>query len=179
MKVKVLILGPFDTNCYILEKDHKVLIIDPADEKDKIIKLVGNDKVVGIIVTHYHPDHVGALEAIKKHYNVPVYDIKNLKLTNNNIDGFTFDVIHTPGHKNDQITIYFKKESSMFCGDFIFYGSIGRWDLPEGDFSKMKKSIKNILTYPLDTKIYPGHGPMTVLGNEAFTLNYFMNSDFY
>ena len=178
MKVKTLVLGMFGTNCYIIEKNDNVIIIDPADEARKIINAVGSKKVVGIVVTHYHPDHVGALEEIKNHYKVPVYDIKNLKIGDNSIKDFKFEVIHTPGHKNDLITLYFKEENMMFCGDFIFNGSIGRWDLEEGDFSKMKKSIEKILTYPHKVKIYPGHGPVTTLENEIYTLHYFLSLNF-
>lgn len=178
MKIKSLVLGPFGTNSYIIEKDGKVLIIDPAAEKNTIIKSVGDKKVVGIIVTHYHPDHIGALEDIKNYYKVKVYDIKNLKEGNNNIENLNFEVIYTKGHTEDLITIYFKEEKKMFCGDFIFAGSIGRWDLDGGNFDTMKESIRKILKYPMDITIYPGHGPTTTLGREVYTLNYFLSLNY-
>ena len=178
MKVKSLVLGPFGTNCYIVELNGKVLIIDPAAEANTIIKAVGDREVSGIIVTHYHPDHIGALEEVKNHYKSKVYDIKNLKEGNNNIGDFKFEVIYTKGHTEDLITIYFKDEKKMFCGDFIFAGSIGRWDLEGGNFDKMKDSIRKILTYPKDITIYPGHGPITTLGMEVYTLNYFLTLNY-
>ena len=61
---------------------------------------------------------------------------------------------------------YFKKEKVMFTGDFIFKGTIGRTDLYGGNFKQMKESLKNIITYPDDIKIYPGHGPSSTLGAE-------------
>lgn len=178
MKVKSLVLGPFGTNCYIIENNGKVLIIDPAAEKNTIIRAVGEKKVVGIIVTHYHPDHIEALDDIKKYYNAKVYDINNLKEGHNSIEDFKFEVIYTKGHTEDLITIYFKEEKKMFCGDFIFAGSIGRWDLEGGNFDKMKDSIRKILKYPEDITIYPGHGPITTLGREIYTLNYFLSLNF-
>ncbi len=167
MEINSVVVGPLDTNCYILNNNGKVIIIDPGDEKDKIINEV-NGEVVGIIITHHHFDHVGALEKIKKYYKVNVYDYSNLK-ENNKIDDFEFKMIRTPGHTDDSITIYFEKEKIMFVGDFIFYGSIGRTDLG-GNISDMKKSIESILLYDDDIKLYPGHFIPTKIGIERNNL---------
>jgi hypothetical protein len=167
MKINSVVVGPLDTNCYILNNNGKVIIIDPGDEEDKIINEV-NGEVVGIIITHHHFDHVGAMEEIKKYYKVNVYDYSNLK-ENNKIDNFDFKMIRTPGHTDDSITIYFEKEKSMFVGDFIFYGSIGRTDLG-GNISDMKKSIESILLYDDDIKLYPGHFIPTKIGIERNNL---------
>lgn len=167
MEINSVVVGPLDTNCYILNNNGKVIIIDPGDEKDKIINEV-NGEVVGIIITHHHFDHVGAMEEIKKYYKVNVYDYSNLK-RNNKIDNFEFKMIRTPGHTNDSITIYFEKEKIMFVGDFIFYGSIGRTDLG-GNISDMKKSIESILLYDDDIKLYPGHFIPTKIGIERNNL---------
>ena len=167
MKINSVVVGPLDTNCYILNNNGKVIIIDPGDEKDKIINEV-NGEVVGIIITHHHFDHVGAMEEIKNYYKVNVYDYSNLK-ENNKIDNFEFKMVRTPGHTDDSITIYFEKEKIMFVGDFIFYGSIGRTDLG-GNISDMKKSIESILLYDDDIKLYPGHFIPTKIGIERNNL---------
>ena len=74
----------------------------------------------------------------------------------------------------DSITFYFFKEKTMFVGDFIFEGNIGRCDLEGGDFNLMKESIEKIKSYPDDTVIYSGHGEFTSLGHEK-SKNYYFN----
>lgn len=175
MNVKRVIVGLLDTNCYILEFDNKCMIIDPGDESEKIINKIEKE-VVGIIITHRHSDHIGALDDLLKKYKTKVYDINNLKEGLNIISNIEFDVIFNPGHRNDCISIYFKNEKKMFVGDFIFEGSIGRWDLEYASSSDMKNSINKILKYPKDITLYPGHGEKTTLENEENNLIFFMNT---
>ena len=92
MKIKSVVVGSLETNCYILEKDGEILIIDPGDEANKIIESIAGE-VVGIIITHHHFDHVGALESIKNYYNAKVYDYSNLKEENNNFHKYLWYVI--------------------------------------------------------------------------------------
>lgn len=170
MKIKSVVVGSLETNCYILEKDGEILIIDPGDEPNKIIESIAGE-VVGIIITHHHFDHVGALESVKKYYNAKVYDYSNLK-EENNIGVFTFKVISTPGHTDDSISVYFKDDNVMFVGDFVFNGSIGRTDLG-GNEIDMKKSIETILSYDDSIRLYPGHYLSTTIGDERKNLEYF------
>ena len=172
MKIDEVAVGYLKCNCYILDIDNHVLIIDPGDDVDKIIKKIGNRKVIGIIITHHHFDHVGALEEILNYKKVMVYDSK-LKEGNYNIAGFNIEVIHTEGHTSDSVSYYFKDYNIMFVGDFIFEGSIGRCDLPTGDINKMNESINKIKKYNDDIILYPGHGNKTTLGIEKKTNYYF------
>lgn len=172
MNIKILKLGSLETNCYILKKDNKVIVIDPADEADKIISEIGNDKLIAILVTHHHFDHVGALNDLKKNYKVEVYDKENLEEKEYNLDGFIFEIIYNPGHTDDSITFYFKEEKIMFVGDFIFKNSIGRTDLG-GNRSDMLNSLKKIKKYSSIT-LYPGHGDKTTLDEEKKN-NYYFN----
>ena len=174
MNIDVVKVGYLETNVYILSKDGHVLIIDPGDEPERIINKV-KGKVDGIIVTHHHFDHVGALNEIKEKYNTKVYDRFYLTEGENQIGEFSFEVIYTPGHTDDLISIYFKDEEALFCGDFIFKGSIGRFDFPESDFNDMQKSIKKVIKYPKTTHIYPGHGDKTTLGDEYNMLMSYLN----
>ena len=163
MQINKVIVGPLETNCYILTINDKCIVIDPGDETDKIKEVIGNKEIVGVIVTHSHFDHIGALNYFDKDL---VLDKNNLEEKVYNIEGFNFEVIYTPGHKEDCITIYFRKENIMFTGDFIFEGTIGRMDLEGGNPLDMKKSLEKMKKYDSSIKIYPGHGNSTNLYKE-------------
>lgn len=160
MKINRVIVGSLDTNCYVLKKDNKCFVIDPGDEYNKIKEAIGNNEVVGVIITHYHFDHIGALDNFNKEI---VYDKNNLSEKEYNIGGFKFEVIYTPGPKEDAITIYFREENIMFTGDFIFRGAVGRVDLPGGNYRDMLESLNKISNYNKEIVIYPGHGEKTSL----------------
>ncbi len=177
MEVKKTVVGYLEENCYLIKKGNNGLIVDPGDEIDKILDMVGDIKIVGILITHAHFDHIGALDDLLKIYDVPVYyhnvnkeieyeKLIDIKEQNYIIGDFNFKVIYTPGHRNDSVTYYFEKEKNMFTGDFIFYLSIGRTDLEYGDYSEMFESLKRIKEYPDNTTLFPGHGIKTKLGFE-------------
>lgn len=165
MDIKKVIVGPLETNCYIVSIDNECLIIDPGDEFSKIKEAVGDKKVVGCLVTHFHQDHIGSLEEAISKYEVDINNSSSKK--------FDFEIIETPGHTNESRTFYFKKNNIMFTGDFIFKSSIGRTDLGGND-KDMISSLEMIKSYPDDIIIYPGHGPNTTLGEEKkhFSLYY-------
>lgn len=165
MNLKRVIVGKLEENCYILEKNNNCIIIDPGDEPEKIINNVSLN-VVAILITHSHFDHIGALPIIASKYNVPVYKYDNLDEGNMTINEFEFEVIFTPGHTLDSVSFYFAEEQIMFTGDFIFKNSIGRTDLPTGNFKKMQKSIRKITKFNDIIRMYPGHGDSTTLGFE-------------
>lgn len=177
MKIKIVPVGSLETNCYIISKNDKCIIIDPGDEAIKIIKEIGNLKPVAIIITHNHFDHIGALEEIKNHYQIPTYDINNLEEGEVIIGLFTFEVIYTKGHHDTCITIYFKDDKIMFTGDFLFKDCIGRIDLENSNYEDMVQSIVKIKKYSDDILVYPGHGELTSLGQEKIT-NYYFNYKF-
>lgn len=151
-------------------------------------------KVVAIINTHGHWDHVGANQTVSEKMGVPVFiheddadyltdpakNISNMMGTQSQTkaadhllkegDTVTFgscklEVIHTPGHTPGGICLY--GHGVLFCGDTLFYRSIGRTDLPGGDFHTLIESIKNkIFTLPGDTLVCPGHGMVTNVRDE-------------
>ena len=157
MDIKRVIVGPLETNCYILTIGNECVIIDPGDEFDKIKEEVGDKKVVGCLVTHFHQDHIYVLEEVLSKYDVEVNKVKSKK--------FKYETIATPGHTSESQTFYFKKINTMFTGDFIFYRSIGRTDLG-GNNKDMITSLENFKKYDDNITIYPGHGPSTILGEE-------------
>ena len=167
MKINRVIVGMLETNCYILEQDNNYLIIDPGDEADKISSMI-KGQLCGIIITHYHFDHILALEELVQKYQVKVYDYHNLIEGINHINNFTFEMINTPGHKSDLISLLF--DNNLFCGDFIFKGTIGRTDLDTGNFKEMQYSIRKIIKLNKDIIIYPGHGNITTLNREYYNL---------
>lgn len=170
MEISTVVVGNLDTNCYVLKKDNNVLVIEPGDDIHKLNKIIGNNKVVGVLITHNHFDHVGALSHFDKNI---IFDYNNLEEKEYNIANFKFKVIYTPGHTSDSVSYYFKIVNSLFCGDFTFYESIGRCDLPTGNFEIMNNSINKIKKYPNDMIIYPGHGSNTTLEHEINNNIYF------
>lgn len=173
MNIDKIIVGNYQTNCYILSNDNDCIVIDPGDEYYKIKEKIGKKNVLAVLITHSHYDHVGALDDLLKVYNVDVYQFKNLVEKEYKIGDFSFKVIYTFGHTDDSITFYFENEKIMFTGDFIFENSIGRTDLPTGDFNKMLKSIEMIRKYDDEIVIYPGHGNSTKLGLEKINNYWF------
>ena len=106
-------------------------------------------------------------------YGIRVYDYNSVLEGKVNIDDFEFEVIYTPGHTKDSVSFYFKEYDSMFVGDFVFKGTIGRTDLPTGDYKEMINSIEKLKTYPDETILYPGHGDITTLKDEKENNKYF------
>ena len=157
MDIKTIIVGELEENCYLIIKNKECLIVDPGDDFETIKKAIGDLKVVGCLVTHFHQDHIGALEEVISYYDV---DINKEEYPN-----FKYETIETPGHTAESKTFYFPKEKIMFTGDFLFKESFGRTDLG-GNNKDMIDSIKLIEKYPDDTTIYPGHGISSNLGKE-------------
>ncbi|MEP2446756.1 MAG: MBL fold metallo-hydrolase [Balneola sp.] len=149
-----------------------------------------------IVLTHAHVDHVLGLQRVLKDHDVKVYvNSDDLFLWNNfgsqatmfglnqvafsftpeslpkdekfEVGGFEFECLYTPGHSPDHTSLYFKDEGFVIAGDALFNGSIGRTDLYQGSFEVLEQSIKEKLyTLPGNTKVYPGHGPVTTIEAE-------------
>lgn len=170
MNITKVPVGTLRANCYILEKDNKVLIVDPGDEIDKIRENIKNMEVIGILITHGHFDHTSALKYFK---DKVIYSYENVKEDDYQVGNFNFKIIFTPGHSSDCITFYFKEDKIMFTGDFLFYHCIGRCDLPTSSIDKMEESISKIKNYPKEIIVYPGHGRKTTLEEEFINNPYF------
>ncbi|GFN36317.1 MBL fold metallo-hydrolase [Tepidimicrobium xylanilyticum] len=178
------------------ENSKEGIVIDPGGDVDDImshIKELGLN-IKYIILTHGHGDHIGGVKGIREYTKAPVavhkddeYMLKdgmanfsstmvmgtielNADILLEDGDELTFgdlkaEIIHTPGHTPGGITI--KIGDSLFTGDTLFAGSIGRTDFPRSSFATIMDSIKNrLIIYPDDTKVYPGHGPSSTIKNE-------------
>lgn len=192
MKIERFIVGIMQVNGYVVydENTWETVIIDPGDEAEVFQQYIEQNqlKLKGIILTHCHYDHIGAVEELKEKYNCFVYihkkDMEGLKNSNINysmpiagktegviadrllqdgdsvrIGELPLEVIHTPGHTAGSICLKVKNQKIIFTGDTVFRDEIGRMDLASGSETDMKKSIiDKISNWPEDTKIYPGHG---------------------
>lgn len=156
-----------------------------------------NLKVTHVINTHLHLDHAVGDNFLKEKYQVPVLgaeadlplgermqqqaymfginkDFKGVEITEYLNDGDvikigngSLKVIATPGHSQGSVSLYDEKDGFLISGDALFQGSIGRTDLPGGDYSQLIESIKSkLLSLPDNTVVYPGHGPATTIGDE-------------
>lgn len=175
------------------------VVIDPGDEIPRVLQVIEKHllKIQFILLTHAHIDHVKEAQAIKSELSVPLFMHRDDQFLLDNlpaqaasyglatsgipkVDQYleegqrirfgkcAFNVVHTPGHSPGSVS--FVAPKTAFVGDVLFAGSIGRTDLPGGDFGTLINSIQSKL-FPLgdDTQVYPGHGPATTIGDERRT----------
>lgn len=190
MEIKKVTVGPLGTNCYIVHKNGEGIIIDPGDVAKKIIAETGDIDIKYIVLTHNHFDHVGAVDKVcaetnaklmlhkddvELYTNVPKifhFSTKpdkrvDIELTDGyeiQIGGESLKVMHTPGHTEGGITL--AGNGVAFCGDTVFFESVGRSDFPGGNFSVLLNSLEKILSLPDETVLYPGHGESTSVAHE-------------
>ncbi len=170
-----LVVGGLESNCYILKSGDIAIIIDPGAEPDKIIKAASGIEIQLILATHGHYDHIDALTEVKKatgaqaaiHALDWTYGF-DLKLQDGQIIEFgdeKITVLHTPGHTPGGCC--FIIGTDLFSGDTLFPGGYGNVSFRGGDGQAILKSIKEKLMVLSDqTKVYPGHGPGTTIGQE-------------
>ncbi len=190
MDIKVQAMGDYQTNCYIATIDGKDLIIDPGMDSLRWIKTQVTNPIA-ILNTHGHFDHVWSNAEVQKEYNLKIYtptddtfmlekdpyglgmppstpDVLIQPDEEIEIEGIKIKFHHFPGHTPGCSAIQINEH--LFTGDFIFKGTIGRFDFPASNALQMKQSIKKVLTWDDDFHIYPGHGDKTTLRSEIHTL---------
>jgi glyoxylase-like metal-dependent hydrolase (beta-lactamase superfamily II) len=182
------------------EGSDRVLVVDPGEEAERILAAAGEmGEVEAILLTHCHFDHIGAVAPVAAATGAPVYcpvievpvlaDImafvpwegfgpyesydadetvaggETLELA-----GLELDVIFTPGHSPGHVTYSVRGEDAIFSGDVLFQGSVGRVDLPGGDWPTLADSIARLLdSHGDETVVHPGHMGLTTLGTERAT----------
>jgi glyoxylase-like metal-dependent hydrolase (beta-lactamase superfamily II) len=171
---------------------------DEADKLLGAVERLGIETVEAILITHTHFDHVGAVAPVARATKAPVYcpELETDILANLNdytwqgfgpfesyeaehtvaggetleLAGLTIDVIFTPGHSPGHVTYALAEHEALFSGDVLFQGSVGRVDLPGGDWPTLLASIDTLVsTHPPETTVYPGHMGVTTLGRERAT----------
>jgi glyoxylase-like metal-dependent hydrolase (beta-lactamase superfamily II) len=159
-------VGPLQCNCTILgdEQTGEAIVIDPGDEVGRIHRRLTQLglKLKQILVTHAHIDHVGGATPETA---PPDESLAEGQLVG--LEQYPAQVLHTPGHTQGSVCLHFAPLKLLVAGDTLFAGSIGRTDLPGGNFGQIIDSIETrLLALPDETKVLPGHGPATTIGAE-------------
>jgi hydroxyacylglutathione hydrolase len=199
----MLTVGQIAENCFLFRKNgsDRALIVDPGDEAERILGAADELGVTidGILLTHTHFDHIGAVTPVANATGAPVWcpeievpvlaDINSFvpwpgfgpyesyeadhKVSGGEkleLAGMEVDVIYTPGHSPGHVTYSVPDEAAIFSGDVLFQGSVGRTDLPGGDWATLLESIRTLVdTHPPETTVYPGHMGITTLEAERAT----------
>lgn len=183
--------GAYETNCYIVKSENGDFVIDPGVGALDFVK-ANSSKVLAILNTHGHFDHVWDNAALKEHFNAPIYIHEKDEFMLNDpfkqghkaskadvlikdekefeLSGVKFKFHHLPGHTPGCSMIELVGENLMFSGDFLFLRSIGRWDFPYSNANEMKQSLEKVLNYKEDYRLLPGHGDETTLKAEQENL---------
>jgi glyoxylase-like metal-dependent hydrolase (beta-lactamase superfamily II) len=195
LAVDSYVMGPFQSNCYVLRSERgapEAVIVDPGDDPTELrLELARMDTTPGgILVTHTDVDHIGGVAALAEGTGAevwaPVAEADALRTGTTRggfpvaphdpahtvtggdtitVGGITFEVVDVPGHSHGHVA--FHHHGDLFAGDLLFAGSVGRVDLPGGDWETLLDSVRLLLErFPGETIVYPGHGPATTLAQE-------------
>lgn len=197
IKIENFVVGDMECNAYILYSTitKKCFIIDPGADAQLFSAFIREKqlKPEGMLLTHGHIDHCGAVESLKKEFKIPVMmhrdDLPTLNSETNRTlaadhgltipgkpdrflrpgeeivtEGISLEVLYTPGHTPGSICL--KCGKILFSGDTLFDGDIGRTDLEGGNFNILQASLQRLSKLPLDTDIFPGYGDSTTMSRE-------------
>ncbi len=195
LNIKQIEVGKNSTNCYILSLGEDCVIIDAGGDSDVIMNYIAEEclKPHCVVLTHGHFDHFMGAKQVADAYSIPIIcheaEFNILQDANNNgsnlvlrknltlipdktvadgdiitAGGLSLKCMHTPGHTIGGMCLL--HEGFAFTGDTLFFESIGRTDLPTGDYDTIVQSIKKLYTLDEGTICYPGHGPRTTIAYE-------------
>lgn len=205
MIVEQITVGAFQENCYLVSDpdSDSMVIVDPGSEPERIIAAVERTGKTpeAIWITHGHVDHIGAIAAIKRRWDVPVYlhpldetlyrmggvqaamygiPYEEPPVADNDLEegqtlrvgNLELTVSHVPGHAPGHVMFY--GHGNALVGDCLFAGSIGRTDLPFSNPGDLERSLERIVALPDATVVHSGHGEITSIGREKVS-NPFIN----
>ncbi len=178
-----------DNNVWLVGDDREVVVIDAAHDADAIKAAVGSRRLVAIVCTHAHDDHVNAAPALAEATGAPVllhpddrvlWDMTHAgrapdgELADGQslqVAGIELEVRHTPGHAPGAVCLYAPALGAVFSGDTLFQGGPGATGRSYSDFATIVDSIRRrLLELPPETVVHTGHGPSTRIGTEAADL---------
>lgn len=196
LTIETFLLGPDETNCYLLSAEGNAVVIDVGIEPKRMLDRIDELglSLKAVYITHMHLDHIGGVKDLLARFDVPVYVspeddfLKDISMEAGGIREFEqfvdfpyvplapgrrtvlgqpMMVLETPGHTPGGLTYFFPAAGCAFVGDLIFMIAVGRTDLPRGSSSALLGSIRSrIFVLPDDTRLYSGHGPMTTVTHE-------------
>jgi glyoxylase-like metal-dependent hydrolase (beta-lactamase superfamily II) len=195
LAVDSFVMGPFGSNCYVIRMERgapEAAVVDPGDDPTPLRLELARmaSRAAGILVTHTDVDHIGGVAALAEGTGIEVWapadEVEALRAGETRggmrvaphdpahtirggdevtVAGITFEVVDVPGHSAGHVA--FHSDGQLFSGDLLFAGSVGRVDLPGGDWETLLDSVRRLLDrFPEDTVVHPGHGPATTLGRE-------------
>ena len=189
LNIRAFVFGLLRENTYILSSlPGRAVVIDPgcetSEELDFLLKWLEEHelKPEAVVLTHAHHDHRAGAGALQRMFGIPVYMGEAEKQVFDDLDfetspledgqsltlaGITFEVIATPGHTPGGVCLYDRADGALLSGDTLFRGTIGRTDLPGGDYDKLIVSVMDkVMGLDGDVEIFPGHGPASSIAEE-------------
>ncbi|MEE6273980.1 MBL fold metallo-hydrolase [Georgenia wangjunii] len=175
-----------DNNVWVVGDDEECVVIDAPHDAAAIAELVGGRRVVGILLTHAHDDHIDALQALQELVDAPAHlHPEDLVLWEAvypgtrparevadgdvvPVAGIEIHALHTPGHSPGAVCYYAPALGALFSGDTLFSGGPGATGRSYSDFPTIVESIRTrLLALPAATTVHTGHGDSTTIGDEA------------
>lgn len=196
MEITSFCLGVLQTNCYVIMGEQDAAVVDPGGDPEELVSFIKKSKrtLTKIVLSHGHADHVAGAAALQRATGASIHmhpeDTTLLTATSDPMAAYLglteeipldyhltpghtislgntlFEMLHTPGHTQGSCCLYSKEQQVLISGDTLFAGSIGRSDLYGGDPQQLAQSLSKLKELPAETKVYPGHGPSTTIGEE-------------
>lgn len=193
--IEQMTVGAWKAECYTLTNEAGTIFLDPGAEPQRILRWLGDKNVVGIILTHCHSDHIGAVNELVEAYGCWVacgahdvdgvadvhrsgFDEEGIDYTVDHVDraldegdvvtwgGDSLTVLHTPGHTPGSICLLCEDQKVLFSGDMLFQGAIGSTAFVLGNDADMVRSCARLTKLDPALRVYPGHGGPTTMQAE-------------
>lgn len=193
--IEQMTVGAWKAECYALTNEAGTVVLDPGAEPQRILRWLGDKKVVGIILTHCHSDHIGAVNELVEAYGCWVacgardvdgvadvhrsgFDEEGIDYTVDHVDraleegdvvtwgGDSLTVLNTPGHTPGSICLLCDEQKVLFSGDMLFQGAIGSTAFVLGNDADMVRSCARLTELDPALRVYPGHGGPTTMQAE-------------